>query len=717
MTVVHDASSNPAALIVSATTTNWTHNPTGNPRGVIVLIPQGTAVDNVSAVTYGGVALIRIRRATRSAAEPGDVYTYFLGKGIPAGSQTVAVTTTGTAPCWPQCATVTAAADTELDVENGLDAGIIANPSLALTPTKQALLYYVNMSGLNAPVSTPEAGTSLLAARDLGTVSGHTGFKQVDGPGATTIGWTSASDDVCHAGLAVKEVPHSGNVARPYHPGRGPFIAQSRFRKTRLSTQPRLGPTRGFDGSDDEIILDEGTLDSILNGAWTVACLFKPLTIPDFVAVLSIESSGPTQRAGLWVSDTSELLLAYGGINYTFPGLGTPVGHWYLGVIKKASGTATPRANVYNFSTGTWDTWTDSEVGAASNDATTIIQVRLGDWPNSNSFPGRIAAAGIFPTALADATIEGLTAALQDWADLSPGALWRLNQTSVEALTDLTGNGADQTAITGTAVADDGPAPFNFDVAAGAAQVNVDGNQATTATITGTATVDRTISGDRPTTASLTGTAAVTQAVSGDRATSVDLTGTIDVVAPAVEVQGNRDTTATLTGTATVDRAVDGTRTTTATLTGTAAVDRAVAGDRDTSAALTGTAAVTRTVQGDRPTTATLTGEIDVIQPGQVNVNGDRTTTATLTGTATVARTIAGDRATSVALAGTAQIIANVQGNLAIGVALTGTIDAAPPYIPATVSIDDQGSVTSAADGGGTTTNPEGQAGISGMVS
>jgi hypothetical protein len=214
MAIAHDATSGSAALINTATTTNWTHTPSGTPKGVVVVIPQGTAADQVSAVTYGGVALGRVRFAARSAAEACAVYTYFLGAAVPTGAQTVAVTTTGTAPCWPQAATVTAdTAETAVDVENGLDAGIIANPSLTLVPTVEATLYYVNASGLNAPVSTPEAGTTQLAARDLGTISGHVGTKESAAGGSTTVGWTSASDDVCHGGLAIKEsAPSAGPV-------------------------------------------------------------------------------------------------------------------------------------------------------------------------------------------------------------------------------------------------------------------------------------------------------------------------------------------------------------------------------------------------------------------------------------------------------------------------------------------------------------------------
>jgi len=207
VTVSHDATSGSAAIINTATTTTWTHTPVGTPRGVIGLCGKGANfTDTITSWSYGGVALTRVRWQTRETTELLAVFVYFLGASIPTGAQEVSITTTGTNPSWPQIATVTAAADTEVDVENGADAGIIANPSLALSPTAQAMLYYICQSGLNTPVNTPESGTTLLVTRDCGASSSHMGRKEVSGAGATTIGWTSASDDVCHAGLAIKEV-------------------------------------------------------------------------------------------------------------------------------------------------------------------------------------------------------------------------------------------------------------------------------------------------------------------------------------------------------------------------------------------------------------------------------------------------------------------------------------------------------------------------------
>jgi hypothetical protein len=83
---------------------NWTHTPVGTPKGVWVVIPQDTGqTDEVTAVTYGGVAMERVIAGSPTnpifrdgvGGDDGGIYEYFLGSGIPTGAQTVAVTVNG----------------------------------------------------------------------------------------------------------------------------------------------------------------------------------------------------------------------------------------------------------------------------------------------------------------------------------------------------------------------------------------------------------------------------------------------------------------------------------------------------------------------------------------------------------------------------------------------------------------------------------------------
>jgi hypothetical protein len=122
---------------------NWTHTPVGTPKGVWVVIPQDTGqTDEVTAVTYGGVAMERVIAGSPTnpifrdgvGGDDGGIYEYFLGSGIPTGAQTVAVTVNGTGSLKRgRAGTVTAAANTEV-VGSISAAGASANPSLGTLP-------------------------------------------------------------------------------------------------------------------------------------------------------------------------------------------------------------------------------------------------------------------------------------------------------------------------------------------------------------------------------------------------------------------------------------------------------------------------------------------------------------------------------------------------------------------------------------------------------
>src|SRR5690348_18115984 len=71
----------------------WSHNTgTTSPEGVVVMICHGTEnTDLVVSVTYGGVAMTRVQTNQDTTTEPGRSYIYFLGSGVPTGTQTVSV--------------------------------------------------------------------------------------------------------------------------------------------------------------------------------------------------------------------------------------------------------------------------------------------------------------------------------------------------------------------------------------------------------------------------------------------------------------------------------------------------------------------------------------------------------------------------------------------------------------------------------------------------
>ena len=79
---------------------NWSHAPAGTPKGVLVFTFVNANADDATSVTYGGVSLTAVsggRAASSNATSPGDCKAWFLGSGIPTGTQTVTVNRTNNA--------------------------------------------------------------------------------------------------------------------------------------------------------------------------------------------------------------------------------------------------------------------------------------------------------------------------------------------------------------------------------------------------------------------------------------------------------------------------------------------------------------------------------------------------------------------------------------------------------------------------------------------
>lgn len=204
--------------------------------------------------------------------------------------------------------------------------------------------------------------------------------------------------------------------------------------------------------SSSVITLDEGTLDNILNGAFTIAVLFKRSgsTTDGFQALLSFDgSAGGNQRGNVGYTTGSALQLSVSGLSRTFGASFTIANDtWYLFVVRKADGNGvTPTANLYNYTTATWVGWTNGS-GTLDDDATALVEVQMGNQPGGFPLNGKIAGAVIYNSVLSNTDAETLETSAQNWFDLGPVAMWRPGET--DPVVDDTGNGADQTSITGT---------------------------------------------------------------------------------------------------------------------------------------------------------------------------------------------------------------------------------------------------------------------------
>lgn len=192
------------AVTTQASTTgnmSFTHTPVGTPRGItfqIVETANGGA-DNVSSVTYGGVAMTRVTGATvvqAAVLDNGAVYTYFLGASIPTGAQTVAATCGGgTAKIGAVCS-VTAASDTSVDCAASLDSAGVTDPSVTLAATTSVFAMGALHTGTDAATAvSPQGGNTQLVEVDFGTAVGNIMRRTAIESDSILIKWNSGTGE------------------------------------------------------------------------------------------------------------------------------------------------------------------------------------------------------------------------------------------------------------------------------------------------------------------------------------------------------------------------------------------------------------------------------------------------------------------------------------------------------------------------------------------
>jgi hypothetical protein len=198
--------------IQAADPQNFTHTPSGTPRGVLVLIAHAaTASDIVSGVTYGGVTMSRVAFADDTTGEAGAAYLYFLGASIPTGAQTVSIDRTqNTTSVWAVAITATAAADTEVvDFDNSQQGDAnITNPAVTLQHSgRDCLDFFGGYNGVNAPGSITDAsGQTRIHDHDFGSQAAVVSRKDASSTSDTSLSYTIAANSLAMIGVAIAEV-------------------------------------------------------------------------------------------------------------------------------------------------------------------------------------------------------------------------------------------------------------------------------------------------------------------------------------------------------------------------------------------------------------------------------------------------------------------------------------------------------------------------------
>lgn len=211
-----------------------------------------------------------------------------------------------------------------------------------------------------------------------------------------------------------------------------------------------------------------GALGSMTYG--TFAGIFK-LASFDATLIALLTSGSAFVVTPLQWNGTAQLDMFVGaGLSH----FGSPAmsGNWVLAVVRKATGTATPRLSWCDLGTGVWAHVAGSAARADWAAPTSGFVNTATNATNGEGFDGRIAVTAAWSNSLpwtadttGDTAIEaaGLQTSLANWVAASPSALWPWNPTVAAGLADITGNGANQVAISGTTeIAGDDPPGFSF---------------------------------------------------------------------------------------------------------------------------------------------------------------------------------------------------------------------------------------------------------------
>jgi hypothetical protein len=188
------------------------------------------------------------------------------------------------------------------------------------------------------------------------------------------------------------------------------------------------------------------------------------------VAILKRAADGTTDSViRIGATDGSANILRLNTSNQIEMGTGLASSHstttvvtangWVLAACTKASGTVIPNFSKYTYSTNAWV----HEAGNVTlvNPGTPATNAWLGGSPGN--WNGDLAILGVWNVALTDAQVESLAFSLAAWFQVQPKGLWLLDQSATtQKVADLSGNGANESAITGTSVASSSVPVFSY---------------------------------------------------------------------------------------------------------------------------------------------------------------------------------------------------------------------------------------------------------------
>jgi hypothetical protein len=228
---------------------------------------------------------------------------------------------------------------------------------------------------------------------------------------------------------------------------------------------------RQFGGNPDIILLDEGTLDTFLSGAWSVCAVLMRTSETDYTNIIGFLAGAGNNRGGMWLSDTGLLQVVCSGLDAQFATLDVPVNKWvYIGIDKVDGDSITARGHLQNLTDAGAMSHANAG-GTVNEDSGTITQIVIGGNGDGDYwFTGYMAGlAALIGDTWSDSEHESNAAGFQEMLDNGASGLWPLTQTGTPPaqVTDEVGT-ADQTnqGSDGTAAAA-GQDPPGFDLTIG----------------------------------------------------------------------------------------------------------------------------------------------------------------------------------------------------------------------------------------------------------
>lgn len=226
---------------------------------------------------------------------------------------------------------------------------------------------------------------------------------------------------------------------------------------------------RNFNGTTDLLSCAIGGNTGFTFG--TVAAIIKIDTSTNYRTLLGFHNSGGGDLTIIQISLDHQVLW-WNGTNFN-QAIILPTGVWVLVVVRKASGSANPRASVYNFNTAAWTHSNLSGTALAngtSPGASGTIRFSVG--ASNEPWDGRIAARAVWTNSLPWAATTGgdtaiiaanLHTSFGNWTANSPTSAWRFNQAAVTTtVQDVVGTAHESSRTGTTVVTGDDPPGFNF---------------------------------------------------------------------------------------------------------------------------------------------------------------------------------------------------------------------------------------------------------------